>query len=51
MWSSVTVLKSGLSRRERKVMEALYIATGININKRAGDVVLAELTVSVYSLY
>ena len=46
-WSNAKVLRKGLNRRQRKVTEALYIATEENINQRTGDIVWAETAASV----
>ena len=37
-WEEATVLAKCLSKRQRKVTEALYITTNMNINQRTGDV-------------
>ena len=40
-WKEAKILQSGLDRKRRKVLEALYISTNKNINKRTGDIVWA----------
>ena len=37
-WEGATELEKGLSKQQRKVIEALYITTNNNINQRAGDI-------------
>ena len=37
-WEQAEVLEKGLSKRRRKITEALYIATTNNTNQKAGDI-------------
>ena len=45
-WENATTLEKGLSKQQRKVKEALYIATNLNINKRTGDIKWTKYTAS-----
>ena len=43
-WERAEVLEKGLSKRRRKVIEALYIATRDNINQKVGDIKWSKAT-------
>ena len=45
-WKSASILEQGLRKQQRKVIESLYIATNVNINKRAGDLKWTKATAS-----
>ena len=46
-WSQASTLRSGMTKKMRKVTEALYIATKKTINKRTGDIVWSETAAAI----
>ena len=46
-WDNVKTLIKGKDKKERKAIEALYIATNKNNNKRTGDIVWSPIATGI----